>query len=75
MCAHVLGIRLLRCGGEAHEVDEQHRDDLPLLAGSRLSFGECGATRRAEARPLGVLCRADWTGNHAQSLRRHDSGA
>ena len=30
--ANVLGVELLGAGGEAHEVDEQHRDDPPLLA-------------------------------------------
>ena len=45
--AHVLRILLLRGGGEADQVAEQHRDDLPLL------------TRRTSARLLGQRRRAE----------------
>ena len=68
--AHVLRICGLRGRGETDEVDEEHRDDLALLARRRrLLSGR--AAGQAEARPVGILLAATRTDHaHAQSVVR-----
>jgi hypothetical protein len=58
----VLGVGRLRGGGEADEVDEEHRDDLALLARGRLGDERLGADH-AEAGPVGVLLAAAGAGD------------
>jgi hypothetical protein len=63
----VLRVGLVGSSGEAHEVNEQHRDQLPLLGGN-----DFGAQRRAavqaEPGPVDVVLSAPWTGGHAESV-------
>ncbi len=68
---HVLGIRLLRCGGEADEVDEQDRHDLSFFCGGARLFVERRSARPAEASPLRILFAAVRADGHARSLGRH----
>jgi hypothetical protein len=54
--ANVLGVGAVRAGGEADQVREQDRDDLPFLGGRGL--GTCGerlAARPAESRLLRIV--------------------
>ena len=65
--AHVLGVRLVGAGREADEVDEEHGDDLALLAGRRRL--ERRAAGEAEARALRVLLAAVRADDHRASVR------
>jgi len=67
--AHVLGVGLLRGRGEAHQVTEEHRDDLALLAerGGR-GLAEWGRAERAEGELAGEVLAAVRTCGHAASL-------
>jgi hypothetical protein len=60
--ADILRIELFRPRGEAHEIGEEHRDDLALLA--RRLARQRGSAGRAEARVLGVLLAADRAEGH-----------
>jgi hypothetical protein len=60
--ADILRIELFRPRGEAHEIGEEHRDDLALLA--RRLARQRGSAGRAEASVLGVLLAADRAEGH-----------
>ena len=68
---HVLGIHPLGARREPHEVGEQHRHDLALLAERTCLSIERGATCVAEPRAGGVVLPADMARGHGGSLRRH----
>ena len=71
--ADVLRVGAVRAAGEADEVDEEHRHDLPLLRlGGR--GRQRGAARPAEAGTAGVVLAARGTGGHGRSLGRHRVG-
>ena len=61
--ADVLGIELLGACGEPDEVDEDDRDDPPLLSRAA-GLGQRRAARVAEARALGVLLSTACAGEH-----------
>jgi hypothetical protein len=52
--AHVLRVSAIGAVREAHEVDEEDRDDLALLSGPR-RLGERGPAGETEARAIRVL--------------------
>src|SRR5262249_1745600 len=54
---NVLGVEILRAGGEAHEIDEQDRHDLSLLARGRAGL-ELLPARQAKTGPFRVLLTA-----------------
>ena len=60
--AHVFGIELLGARGEPDEVDEEHRDDLPLLPAP--GCGRVRAAERAEAELLLDRAPAGEAGGH-----------
>ena len=62
--AHVFGIELLGTRGEADQVGEENRHDLPLLARGRGHGLERGATGVAEPRAGRVLLPALRTDDH-----------
>ena len=66
--ADVLGVGPVGAAREPDEVDEEHGDDLALLAGRRL-HGERLPTGKAEARSLGVFLPAVWADHHFADLR------
>jgi hypothetical protein len=68
---HILGIHSLGARREPHEVGEQHRDDLALLAEGTCFPIERGATCVAEPRAGGVLLPANLARGHRESLQRH----
>ncbi len=61
--ADVLGIELLGACGEPDEIDEDDRDDTPLLSRAA-GLGQGRAARVAEARALGVLLATPRTSEH-----------
>ncbi len=65
---HVLRVGPVGPRGEADQVHEEDRDDLPLLPGRRRL--ERRAARAAEPEALGVLLAAGGAGRHGRSLRR-----
>ncbi len=65
--ADVLRVGAVGARREADEVDEEHGDDLALLAARRLF--ESGAAVEAEARALRVLLGAAGTDDHRASVR------
>jgi hypothetical protein len=66
---HVLGIHPLGARREPHEVGEQHRDDLALLAEGTCFPIERGAACVAEPGAGGVVLPANMAGWHRRSLR------
>ena len=66
--ADVLGVELLRARREPHEIDEQDRDEAPLLALAPGS-GERGPAGVAELRAVGVLLAASCAGEHECKTR------
>ena len=67
-CSDILGIQLLRARREPHEIDEQDRDEAPLLTWPTGS-GECGPAGVAEFRAFGVLLAASCAGEHECKTR------
>ena len=66
---HVLGVGVLRGGGEPHQVAEEHRDHLALLADrSRGALAEGQPTEGAEREGAGELLGAVRAGGHVSSL-------
>ena len=65
--ANVFRVGPVGAGREAHEVDEEHGDDLALLAARRCL--ERGAAGEAEARALRVLLAAVRADDHRASVR------
>jgi len=65
--ANVLGIRLVGTSSEAHEIDEQHRDELPFFADGR-RFRQSSPARVTEAGALRVLQSTTWAAKHRPSL-------
>ena len=61
---HVLGIHSLGARREPHQVGEQHRDDLALLAEGTCFPIEWRPTRVAEPRAGGVVLPADLAPGH-----------
>jgi hypothetical protein len=72
---HVLGIHPLGARREPHEVGEQHRDDLALLAEGTCFPIERGATCVAEPRAGGVILPTNLARGHRVSLQRHQLDA
>jgi hypothetical protein len=64
---HLLGVEPLSAGGEADEVTEETRDDLPLLPRPR-GLLEWSRALRAEARIVGVLTPAARTDPHGRRI-------
>jgi hypothetical protein len=65
---NVLGIEPFRAGGEADEIREENRDDLPFLARASLVRREAGATGTAELRVGRVLPTTARADVHALSV-------
>ncbi len=63
--AYVLRVEALGIRREAHEVDEDHRDDTALLARSVRTVERCPACE-AEPRNVGVVLTATGTRRHSQ---------
>ncbi len=82
--AHVLGVGVLRGGGEAHEVAKEHGDDLAFLTDwGRVTLAEWPRTERAEREVAGELLGAIRACGHGPSFAetrrrrgagRHESG-
>ena len=67
---NVFGIEPFRAGGEADEIREEHRNDLPFLARAPLVRGEAGAAGTAELRVGRVLPATAGADVHALSVWR-----
>ena len=67
---HVLGIEPLGSAGEADEIGEQDRDDLPFRVGNARRLHERDAALGAELRRRLVLVAAVRTDAHRRSVRR-----
>ena len=67
----VLGVRLVRSFREPDEIDEEDRDDPPLLRGhgTRRDRRERDPAVRAESRPVGALGAAGRAGSHPPESR------
>ena len=61
----VLRIGLVRASGEAHEVDEQHGDELSLLRDAGVG-NQRRAAVQAEPGAVDVVLSAAWTADHAE---------
>jgi len=68
----VFGINPLGHRREANQIDEQDRDNLPLLLQRRTS-GQRGSARKAEAGALRILLSAIDAGRYGESVRRSQS--
>ena len=62
-CPDVLGVELLGAGCEPHEIDEQDRDEAPLLAAWNPCVERCPACV-AELRAVGILLATSSAGEH-----------
>ena len=67
--AHVLGVERLGARGEADQVDEDDRDDPPLLPRRRLAAGQRASAGQAVLGDRRVLLPACGTECHGSSLR------
>src|SRR6266508_1188931 len=67
--AHVFRVALFRGGGEADEIAEEDRDDLPLLAGGWRLLGERSRAEAAEHETVRVLPPAIRAGQHTLECR------
>src|SRR5262249_43989912 len=73
--ADVLGVELLRAGGEADEVDEEDADEAPLLLRSSLLGAERGPARKAKPSDVRVVLATCTADGHGQRVRRRPNGA